>query len=318
MRFGLHLGTRGAAMDPTGLCTIAKRAEALGFNHLGLSDHVVLAEHVNSPYPYTKSRKWFAQDTGECLDQLTALSFVAGGTTSIRLLTSVMVLPHRHPVLTAKMLGTIDHLSRGRLTVGVGVGWMAEEIALLGAPTFEGRGRLADEYIRAFRMLWTEEHPKFEGEFVNFDGVLFAPKPTQTPTPPIWIGGETKPARRRAGQLGDGWYPVGNNPTSPYDTVERFAAGLADVRVHAEAAGRDPGAIESALYVIWYRSGEPEVLEDGSRRPFTGDAASIVDDVHAYAEAGLEHLVIGFETNELQVALDHIDRFAAEVMSKFA
>jgi len=122
MQFGLHAGTRGAAMDPDGLLTIARRAEALGFTHLGLSDHVVIAREVNSPYPYTKTGKWFAQDSGECLDQLTALAFVSAGTTTLRLLTSVMVLPHRPVVLTAKMLTTIDHLSRGRLTVGVGVG----------------------------------------------------------------------------------------------------------------------------------------------------------------------------------------------------
>ena len=148
MKFGLHLGTRGAAMDPAGLITIAKRAEELGFGHLGLSDHVVLTEHVTTPYPYTKNRKWFAQDTGECLDQLTALSFVAAATTDIRLLTSVMVLPHRHPILSAKMLATIDHLSGGRLTVGVGAGWMREEIELLGAPSYERRGARSAQRLK--------------------------------------------------------------------------------------------------------------------------------------------------------------------------
>lgn len=315
MEFGLHLGTRGAAMDPAGLAALAERAESLGFTHLGISDHVVLADKVDSPYPYTKTGKWFAQDTGECLDQLTTLAYVAARTSTLRLLTSVMVLPHRHAVLTAKMLATIDHLSSGRLTVGVGVGWMAEEIALLGAPTFERRGQMADEYIDAFRALWEQDRPQYAGDFVNFDGVLFAPKPTQTPLP-IWIGGETKPARRRAGRLGDGWYPVGNNPTSPFDTAARFERGVLDVRQIAEQAGRDPGLIDLGLYVIWYRLGDPEITESGQRRPFTGDAADIIDDIGAYAAAGLQHLVIGFETNELSVALDHIERFSSEIMSK--
>lgn len=315
MKFGLHLGTRGAAMDPAGLITIAKRAEELGFGHLGLSDHVVLTEHVTTPYPYTKNRKWFAQDTGECLDQLTALSFVAAATTDIRLLTSVMVLPHRHPILSAKMLATIDHLSGGRLTVGVGAGWMREEIELLGAPSYERRGQLSDEYIGAFRALWSQERPAFEGDFIEFSDVLFAPKPVQQPGPPIWIGGEARPARRRAGVLGDGWYPVGNNAIAPFDTVDRYESGLAEVRRFAEDAARDPSALETGLYVIWYRLGEEELV-DGRRRPFTGSAASIVEDVGRYGEAGLENLVIGFETNELSVALDNIEQFADAVMSQ--
>ena len=316
MRFGLHAGTRGAAMDPGGLLAIARKAEDLGFTHFGLSDHVVIATDVNSPYPYTKSGKWFAHDSGECLDQLTALAFVAAGTSTIRLLTSVMVLPHRPAVLTAKMLGTIDHLSRGRLTVGVGVGWMAEEIAVLGAPTFARRGKLADEYIEAFRSLWTQALPVYEGEFVNFSGVLFEPKPVQKPHPPIWVGGETRPARRRAGRMGDGWYPVSNNPAAPYDSLARFAAGLADMRSQAEAAGRDPTHIATGLITVGYRMGEADLLDDGIRRPFTGDAAAVLDDVGAFSEAGLDHMVIGFESDDLHRSLDTIEAFATDIIGK--
>lgn len=316
MQFGLHAGTRGAAMDPDGLLTIARRAEALGFTHLGLSDHVVIAREVNSPYPYTKTGKWFAQDSGECLDQLTALAFVAAGTTTLRLLTSVMVLPHRPVVLTAKMLTTIDHLSRGRLTVGVGVGWMEEEIIALGAPTFKGRGKLADEYIEGFRELWTQDDPEYAGEYVNFNGILFEPKPTQKPYPPIWIGGETKPARRRAGKMGDGWYPVNNNPAAPYDTLDRYAAGLADMRAQADVAGRDPSAIETGLITVGYRMGEADQLDDGSRKPFTGSADDILNDVGTFRDGGLNHMIVGFESDDLQRSLDTIEEFAEAVMGK--
>ena len=200
MKFGLHVGTRGAALDPDALLAIARKTEALGFEHLGFSDHLVIANQVNSPYTYTKSRVWFAQDSGDCLDQLTTLAFVAAGTERLRLLTSVMVIPHRPPVLTAKMLASADILSKGRVTVGSGVGRMAEEIALLGAPTFERRGKLADETIAAMNVLWTESNLEFTGEFVSFSDLKFEPKPVQKPHPPIWIGGETRPARRRAGQ----------------------------------------------------------------------------------------------------------------------
>ena len=151
MKFGLHFGSRGVAGDPDSLKAVALKAEALGYEHFGMSDHVIVATEVESAYPYSKSGKFFAQDTGISLEQVTALSFVAASTSRIRLLTSVLVLPHRHPLLAAKMLATVDVLSKGRLTVGVGVGWMAEEIALLGGPPFAERAQASDEYIAAFR-----------------------------------------------------------------------------------------------------------------------------------------------------------------------
>jgi len=314
MQFGLHLGIRGPAADPDSLRIIAAEAEALGFSHLGFSDHVVIADTVDSPYPYTKDGRWFAEDSGECLEQITTLGYVAATTTKIRLLTSVMVLPHRPAVLAAKMLNTVDVLSKGRLTVGIGVGWMAEEIALLSGPPFEARGAAADEYIAAFRALWTEAKPRFDGEHVRFSGLKFHPKPSQNPHPPLWIGGEAKAGRRRAGRVGDGWYPVGNNPSAPFDTPELYAAGLADVYAAAEAAGRDPSDISRALLAIWYQLGEADEARDGGRRSFTGSADDILGDIDAYRRAGLEHLVIGGESSGLEQCLERMRRFEAEIM----
>lgn len=316
MKYGLHVGLRGAALDPQNLIAIARKVEDLGFEHIGFSDHLVIANKVETPYPYTKSRVWFAQDSGDCLDQLTALAFVAGATSKLRLLTSVMVVPHRPPMLTAKMLATADILSAGRVTVGIGAGWMEEEINLLGAPTFKRRGKLTDETLAAMRILWTEADPKFEGEFISFDDIRFEPKPVQNPHPPVWVGGETKPARRRAGQVGDGWYPVGNNPTSPYDTVERFSRGLADMRGYAEAAGRNPADIDIGLNVIWFRMDEEYENEQGERMPFTGNDAQIIDDIGAYGDAGLNHLVINLEGDDVQVSLDRLDAFADRIMAQ--
>lgn len=316
MQFGLHLGIRGPAADPDSLRIIAAEAEALGFAYLGFSDHVVIADQVDSPYPYTKSGRWFAEDSGECLEQVTTLSFVAAVTSRIRLLTSVMVLPHRPPVLAAKMLNTIDVLSKGRLTVGLGVGWMAEEIALLDGPPFASRGAAADEYIQAFRILWTEDNPSFHGEHVQFDGLKFHPKSPQSPHPPLWVGGEAKPGRRRAGRLGDGWYPVGNNPRSPFDTPKRYAAGLGDVFAAAEAVGRDPSDIARSLYVIWYKLGEAETTPEGTRRSFTGTADDILGDISAYRDVGLQHLVIGGESGDLEQCLDRMRRFESDIMQR--
>ena len=140
------------------------------------------------------------------------MAFVAGKTSRLRLVTSVTVVPHRPAVLQAKMLATIDVLSNGRLTFGIGAGWMKEEFQALGVPPFPERGAVTDEYLDAFRELWTKDDPRFEGRHVKFADILFEPKPVQKPHPPIWVGGESGPALRRTARIGDAWYPIGTNP----------------------------------------------------------------------------------------------------------
>ena len=285
--------------------------ERLGLSHFGLSDHVIIPERTASRYPYNDSGTWPASDTGLCLEQITALTWAAAATRRLRLLTSVMVLMHRPPVLAAKMLATLDVLSEGRLTLGVGVGWMAEELAVLGAPRFDRRGSASDEYIHAFRSLWTQDDPAMDGEFVRFAGVRFAPKPASKL--PIWVGGEGTAARRRAGRLGDGWYPVGRNPRAMLDTPALFAEALSDVHRHAEAAGRSPDDIDTAMFIPWYRLGTERPRPEGGRLPFTGSAGRIAEDVAAYGERGLKNLIIGFESDDLGETLELVEQFAREV-----
>ncbi len=308
MQFGLHLGLRGPAGEPGSLRRIAARAEAAGYGYIGISDHVVIAREPGTAYPYTRDGRWFAEDTGECLEQITTLGFLAAATERIRLLTSVMVLGHRPPLLAAKMLATADVLSGGRLTLGVGVGWMADEFRLLDAPDFAHRGAAANETLQAFRSLWTQPAPAYAGRHVAFDGLLFAPKPAQKPCPPIWVGGESPAARRRAGRLGDAWYPLGNHPCWPFDNPERYAAGLAEVRETADAAGRPPPA--GSFYAMWTMPGETVFDDDGRRRPFTGGSAAIRDDIAAFAEAGMTTLVIGYESPDEESCIRRLERFA--------
>lgn len=310
MDFGLHIGTRGAAATPGGLRALAKHADALGFAYLGLSDHVIIARSIDSKYPYSKNGDWPGIDTGDCLDQLTCLTYAAAVTEKIRLLTSVMVLPHRPAILTAKILATADFLSNGRVVAGVGVGWMREELALLSAPPFERRGAASNEYIEAFRALWTEKDPRYEGEFVSFDNVSFEPKPVQDGGPPIWIGGEGMAARRRTARLGNGWYPVMRNPRHLMDTPEKFSSALADIHRFAEEGNRDPSTIDTAMFAPGFTL---EAAVD-DRWAFSGPADQIAEDVRAYSDAGLNHLLIGFEDSDLQRSLDTIEGFAKEVM----
>ena len=316
MDFGLHLGTRGAAASPDNLARIAQHAEAAGLAYLGFSDHVIVARSVDSRYPYNETGDWPAVDTGYCLEQLSCLAYAAAITKTIRLLTSVMVVPHRPPVLTAKTIATVDLLSKGRVTLGVGVGWNREEIDIIGAAPFDRRGAATNEFIDAFRTMWTEDVPVFDGAFVKVDNIKFAPKPTQRPGPPIWIGGEGLAARKRVAALGDGWYPTIRNPKERLDDPARFAVALADMQAHTQAAGRNPADIDVAMFAPNYLLGEAQTSPAGGRLTFTGSAEEIAADVRGFRNAGVRHIMIGFEANALDDVLRNIDSFMKDVVPK--
>jgi len=149
-------------------------------------------------YPYSESGEFFSEGPERRHEQLTTAAYIAAKTSRIRLVLAVMVVPHRPAVLAAKMLATIDVLSGGRLVVGIGAGWLQREFDAVVTTPFAARGAVTDEYLKAFRVLWTEEAPRADGRWVKFDGIVFAPKPVQQPHPPIWFGGESGPALRRA------------------------------------------------------------------------------------------------------------------------
>src|SRR5262245_15484773 len=246
MDFGVNVMTRGITGGPEGLVAMARRAEELGFAHVTANDHLVVPNRIASRYPYTATGDWPGARAGECLEQITVLGFLAAATSRIRLVTSVMVVPQRPAVLAAKTLATVDVLSRGRLTVGVGVGWLDEEFRAVAAPPFDQRGAVTDEFLAAFDELWTSAAPRFAGRHVSFDDIRFEPKPVQRPRPPIWVGGESPAALRRVAHLGDGWYPVGSNPRDPLDTPARYVEARRRLEAEVEKARRDPRIIAQA------------------------------------------------------------------------
>jgi alkanesulfonate monooxygenase SsuD/methylene tetrahydromethanopterin reductase-like flavin-dependent oxidoreductase (luciferase family) len=193
---------------------------------------------------------------------------------------------------------------------------LAEELALLGAPPFANRAHASDEYVAAFRELWGAPSPAMRGRFASFDKLTFEPKPVQRPAPPIWVGGEAKGARQRAGRIGDGWYPVAINPGQPLDTPALYATGLAEVRAAATAAGRDPTRITAALLAIHCRIGPEKPGREGGRLAFTGSAQAIVDDIAAFRAVGVEHVVIGGDGSDLAGTIDRLEQFRSEVMAK--
>ena len=314
MEFGFGLPTRGPMATPKSLATLAHKGEELGFGIISVSDHIIIPKEVASIYPYNESGAFTGGAGGECMEQLALLSFLVGVTSSAKLLTSVMVLPHRPPVLTAKMLATIDVLSNGRLIVGCGVGWMREEFEAIGAPDYDERGSVGDEYIRAFKELWTSDNPSFEGKYCRFANVTFAPKPLQKPHPPIWVGGESPVALRRAGRLANAWYPIGSNPRFPVGTPAEFADYAAKVKRHAQDAGRDASALDFAYSANWLNDQQAMTLPDGQRRSLTGTPQQIADDIKRYEELGVRHMMVNLQGETPAQTLERMQRFADRIM----
>lgn len=313
MDFGVNLLSRGITGNPDGLRQVAGRAEALGFAHVTVNDHIVVPNRIASRYPYTETGEWPGARAGECLEQITALGFLAAATSRIRLVTSVMVVPQRPAVLAAKALATVDVLSRGRLTVGIGVGWLDEEFRAVGAPPFADRGRVTDEFIAAFHELWTSDAPRFGGTYVSFDDIRFDPKPIQKPRPPIWVGGESPAALRRVARLGDGWYPVGGNPREPLETAERYRESRKRLDAELAGVGRDPGSIAQAYLAPGRCQPTEQGGAGGGRQPYTGRAADVGADIAGFASAGVSHFFVSFPARSLSEALDDMTWFAEDV-----
>ena len=313
MKYGFYLPNSGAGAEPDALADIAKLGDRLGFYCMVMPDHILQPNQINSTYPYSLTGDILAagqSGNGEWPEQITTLAYLAGVTERIKLVTSVMIIPYRNPILTAKMLSTLDMLSKGRLILGAGVGWMEEEFELLDAPPFAERGAVTNEYLQAFIELWTKDDPKFEGKYVNFSDITFLPKPVQKPYPPIWIGGQSKPAIRRAAQIGDCWHPVGAIPAAPLEP-EELAENLVLLHQYAEKAGRDPAAIQVSVKAPLYDAGD----SSGPRRRFSGSSDEVRQDIQTYSDVGVTHLIFDFRTGDPKQTEDRMARFSEEVMA---
>ncbi len=264
MKIGVRIPAAGPHVSPASLVTVARWAESLGYHSVWVSDHVVLPEHVGSPYPYDPAGRWpYAADT-PWLDPLLALSWAASAAPSVALGTSVLVAPLRHPVHLAKQVSSLDYLSGGRVILGLGAGWMAEEFALLDAP-FERRGARTAEMVALMRALWTGETADFTGEFYRVAGCRMHPRPVQAHVPVVW-GGHSEHALRRVVTCGDGWHPTQLD-------LDQLDQGLTRLRQLAAAHGRDMDTLSV-------------IARPGARYP-------IDERTHArHIELGVDHVVI--------------------------
>jgi len=285
VKFGIIFANAGPLGEPDVTTGLAQLAEEHGFESLWTVEHTVVPAGYASEYPYDESGKMPGGDEVSITDPLIWMTWVAAVTTHLRVATGILILPQRNPVTLAKELATLDVLSGGRVDLGIGVGWLREEFEALGVP-FESRGARTDEYVAAMRALWNDDPATFKGEFVAFERCHSNPKPVQPGGIPIVIGGHSQAAARRAGRLGNGFFPGRYRD-------EELRPLLETMRSSATEAGRDPAAIE-----------------------ITAGGALDLDGVKRFADLGVSRIVIPPLGFDLETLKGTIGNFADSVMAK--
>lgn len=263
MQLGLHALGIGAGAERAVIDAVAAAAEGAGFATLWSGEHVVMVDRSESRYPYSDDGQIAVPAVADWIDPMIGLSFAAAATSTIGIATGVVLLPEHNPVLMAKQAATLDQLSGGRLTLGVGIGWSREEFDALGVP-FERRGERTAEYVAAMRKLWRDDVASFAGQFVSFDVVRVNPKPVRNRRVPVVLGGNSDAALRRVAAWGDGWY--GFNLVDVGAVAERVEF----LRASCRDVGRDPTELRLAV-----------ALRDPQH-----------SDVVALAELGVDELVL--------------------------
>jgi probable F420-dependent oxidoreductase len=285
VKFGIIFANAGPLGEPDVTIGLAQLAEKHGFETLWTVEHTVVPAGYASEYPYSDDGKMPGGDAVSITDPLIWMTWAAAVTTRIRVATGILILPQRNPVTLAKELATLDRLSGGRVDLGIGVGWLQEEFDALGVP-FDDRGARTDEYVAALRALWADDPATFKGEFVSFERCHSNPKPVQPGGIPIVVGGHSNAAARRAGRLGDGFFPGRAQ-------AEQLRPLLDTMRASARNAGRDPDAIE-----------------------VTAGGVFDLDGVKRFADMGVGHIVIPPLGFDLETLKGTIGNFADSVIAK--
>lgn len=298
MKFGIRIPPpqMGPIGDPDWIIRYAKLVESLGFESIWVIDHALMCIEYDSTYPYKTTGRTPIPAEANMPDPLVLMTWIAAATERLRLGTSMLILPQRHPILLAKEIATLDRYSKGRVTLGVGVGWVKEEVEIL-KQDFKDRGRRANEWIGVLRALWSDGLSQFEGEYFQFKDIASYPKPVQAGGVPLMIGGHSAAAAARAGRLGDEFYP---HWSTRGPNVESLRELRSVIQLAAEEAGRDPASVGLTL-------------------------TSTSDEKTAYATAelcaglGAERVVVLPPKGELDGALpDALARFKETVIDPFS
>jgi len=273
--------------------TLALKAEEVGLDGVFVPDHILAppatTQHYGPNWP----------------DPFSFLAFIAGRTQRIRVGASVIVLPYRHPLVTAKAAATVDQASGGRFIFGIGVGWDEEEFRNLGLP-FRERGAQTDEYLRVIKAAWSSDRPSFTGKYHSFSGTTFAPRPAQTPHPPIWVGGLpgalSSPALRRVALLGDAWHPLALS----LDDLEKGVGTIRELAVKAGRANQIGLAPRNMLALADRPKGS-------GRNAFEGSVDEVAGDVRRAWSLGCEWLTFDLPRGEVAGMTRAMERLAKEV-----
>jgi probable F420-dependent oxidoreductase len=282
MKIGVNLINFGPGASPESLARTAALVEALGYHFLMTSDHVAVTPDVTARYP------------APLYEPFTLLGWLAAATRTVEIGTTVIVLPYRHPLEVARMTANIDRLSGGRLIFGVGVGWARQEFAALGVP-FERRGAITSEYLAAIKTLWTQDVASFEGRFVSFENVDTRPRPARSPHPPIWVGGATDAALRRAVRHGDAWHPIRIKIGWLRET------GLPRLRAIAEKEGRPVPALCPRIRLRLTDT----PMDETQRVAGEGTLAQVRADLAALQTLGADYVLLDTYADDVEATLDH-------------
>jgi probable F420-dependent oxidoreductase len=298
MEFGVWIPNCRHLATPGIIRATAVRAEQLGYDSVWVSDHVI-TPNAN------------VANFGEAIfDPFVTLAVAAGATGRVKLGTTVLIIPYRNAVVTAKMVSSLDALSGGRVILGIGAGWLAAESAILGVP-FAERGAMTDEHLRVMRELWTSAEPAFAGKYTQLGGLKFEPKPIQEPHPPIWVGGHSRAALRRTVTFGAAWHPINRPP-------DEIRAGRAELGRLAQTAGRPaPPAITLRNDVRVLAPGRGALPSTHAGRPLEGEPAALIDQIRELADCGVEHLVLEFLSEDGRALDEQMQVFAERVRPAF-
>ncbi len=287
MRFGVHLVASGKMIEGEKIAGVARRAEELGYDSLWVSDHIIFPTELRSAYPYSPDGKLPLDPTNPLLEPFTVLTYAAAVTKTVKLGTSVVIVPYRDPLVMAKIVSSLDVLSNGRFIFGVGVGWLDEEFRALRL-NLRDRAAQTKEALSVMKACWTQDDPEFHGKFFDFSGIQFAPKPRQKPHPPIWFGGNSLPALKRAVEQGDGWHAVWMTP----EEVANTANILRDL---CAKTGKDFAKF-------------PLTINVNHKVPLT------VENVKKYEEAGVSMMFIPrYFNSDVDDMITNMETFAKEV-----
>ncbi len=299
MQFGVTIPNNWGVADPQEVLALGPLAEELGYDSVWVMDHLFNAGYIRERL---EDRPYY--------HPMATLSYLAATTSRVSLATSVLVLPYHNPVELAKYAATLDQMSGGRVILGVGAGAMTEEFEALGIPMRQ-RGSLTDESIAIMKELWTSPSPSYRSRRWKFSDLRFSPKPVQTPHIPLWIGGSSPGALRRAATAGDGWHPTGLSP-------EDFALGRRELTAMAESAGRDPRAIVlSARVEVEVHGGPSSSRAANSARISGNDPGLMRTGIEAYRQAGVEHILLALNSGDTGRLRDLMAIIAEQVLPHF-